>query len=357
MAKKTMRFRIDKENDFRSIFDTETGEYARITSNNVNAPDAFQSSMPELIDIGIMGKCDRGCGYCYQNAKPTGSNMAVDDYFSILDQVKEDVYQVALGGAGNPNEHENFEEIIRRTREDYNIVPNYTTNGDHLTDEQIELSKKYCGAVAVSVHEGDGWRGAARRLIAAGVKTNTHFILSERSISDAVEMLTNPKLHAPEGLNAVVFLLYKPVGRGSDDLILKQSDEFNEFCELVKTWSGPFKLGFDSCSSSFIIDKELANLDSIDCCEASRFSCYINPDLTVVPCSFDIDKKLGMSLKEHSLKEIWNSHGWNNLRQTMMTPLCNCDDKKRHDCKGGCWIKKEIVLCSDEGKSSEGGYY
>jgi MoaA/NifB/PqqE/SkfB family radical SAM enzyme len=78
--------------------------------------------------------------------------MSIRDYYKIMNQVKDlPVNQVALGG-GNPNQHPNFCEILRITREEYGIVPSYTTNGRGLTQDVIESSRKYCGAVAVSAY-------------------------------------------------------------------------------------------------------------------------------------------------------------------------------------------------------------
>ena len=51
-------------------------------------------------------------------------------------------------------------------------------------------------------------------LIKAGVTTNIHYVLSKRTIDEAI-MRQDP--HGfPEGINAVIFLLHKPV-----DLVLK----------------------------------------------------------------------------------------------------------------------------------------
>ena len=57
--------------------------------------------------------------------------------------------QVALGGAGSPNEHEDFDKIVRYTRE-HDIIPNYTTSGIGITDEMVRITKQFCGAVACS---------------------------------------------------------------------------------------------------------------------------------------------------------------------------------------------------------------
>ena len=67
--------------------------------------------------------------------------MSIRDYDQIMNQVKNlPVNQVALGG-GNPNQHPDFCEILRSTREEYGIVPSYTTNGRGLTQDVIESSR------------------------------------------------------------------------------------------------------------------------------------------------------------------------------------------------------------------------
>ena len=53
-------------------------------------------------------------------------------------------------------------------------------------------------------------------LLEAGVKTNIHYVLMKDSIKEAIELLEGDKF--PKGINAVVFLLHKPVGLGSDTM-------------------------------------------------------------------------------------------------------------------------------------------
>lgn len=58
------------------------------------------------------------------------------------------------------------------------------------------------------------------------------------------------------------------------------------------------KVGFDSCSISFLI-KEIDNLnaDSVDFCEAGRFSAFISEEMKMYPCSFMINKIEGEDFK------------------------------------------------------------
>lgn len=150
---------IDKKNHFLEMFDSNTGFYIRTgildDDKKDTGVDPFKRCFPSLIDIGIMERCacsDRCKVDCYQKAcDRTGENMSLENYETIMKQSSGKVFQVALGGAGDPDTHENFEEILKTTR-GYGIVPNFTTSGIAFTKEKAELCKKYCGAVAVSFH-------------------------------------------------------------------------------------------------------------------------------------------------------------------------------------------------------------
>ena len=157
-----MKFMIyyeDKKYKFFELFNEKNGTLIRsdISGTQMNAT---MRSFPELLDIGIMGQCSAAkagmCSRvgveCYQNAiNSNKKNMSLENYETIMKQCKNRVFQVALGGAGDPNKHEFFEEILSMTRE-YGIVPNLTTSGYSLLQQEINYIRKYCGAVAVSFY-------------------------------------------------------------------------------------------------------------------------------------------------------------------------------------------------------------
>jgi hypothetical protein len=278
------------------------------------------SSMPELIDIGIMGSCenaqDRTCLeagiQCYQGGtsreKP---HMKLEDFKSIIDQTHKDVYQVALGGHGNPNKHPDFIKICKYAR-DHSVIPNYTTSGKDLTSGEIATTKKFCGAVAVSEHRADYTRDAIERFIKAEVTTNIHYVLGKNTIKEATERLSSDDWD--DGINAVIFLLHKPVGLGLSKNVL-QPDDIKEFLELVDQHDGDYKIGFDSCTIPAIINYS-KNIDhvSIDTCEGGRFSCYITPDMKMLPCSFDQDEKWAIDISKMPIYQAWLSNKFTSFR-------------------------------------------
>lgn len=357
--------KVDKINKFISIFNTKTGDYVRtgvlerrengeIYDTNV---DPFMTVFPELIDIGIMGKCVNGeaglCTVqCYQNAigRNNKKNMSLEEYKRIIKQCQGKTFQVALGGAGDVDTHEDFEEILRITRK-MDIIPNFTTSGIAMTEKKANICKELCGAVAVSEYHQPHTKKAIEMLIKAGVTTNLHYVLGNDSIDEAIRRLKEDDWY--EGLNAVVFLLHKPVGLGSKENVLKTDDpKVKEFYETVDKVMGKIsvKIGFDSCNVPALINFN-KNIDpaSIDTCEAGRWSMYIDSESIAMPCSFDNQsKKWGIDLKEHTIKEAWNSDTFESFRDSFRKSCTSC--KMNVECKGGCPIC-DIVLCNRDEKS------
>lgn len=432
----------DSKYDFSTVFNMSTGEYLRGFDTPI---EPFMAEYPHLIDVGVMGHCKHGKSgmcmaagiKCYQNGlKENRPNMTLENYKKIIDESADITLEIALGGRGDPDMHENFEEILKYTRE-HNIVPNFTTSGFGMTKKKAEICKKYCGAVAVSMYsrltdivpdiairrlnEGETkiyqsendipvkftlgninsdcfWEGptykingvdyewdevhhmrysenpqkyecfrvyterseilnydnytmkAIQMLLDAGVKTNIHFVLSNTTIDEALIRLKYNGF--PQGINAVVFLLHKPIGLGTESDVLEYSDSrVKEFFELVDKGNLSYKVGFDSCSIPGVLHF-CHNIDknSLDTCEGSRFSMYIDSEMIALPCSFDNqDKKYGVQLSEDvKIIDAWNSKEFNLFRKSLRNSCRDCS--KREFCMGGCPLVKSVVLCEDKEK-------
>jgi len=305
---------------------------------------------PELLDVSITNYCEKECSFCYRNSSLNGKHMDLNDYESILKQLKGTyTYQIAIGG-GNPNQHPDFIEILRMTREDYDIVPSYTTNGTGLTNEVIQASQNYCGAVAVSYYEPlEDFKEAVSKLINAKIKTNVHFMLTSESVERAIQILESPPDYL-RGVNAIIFLNYKPVGDGSDNrLLLKNSSLISEFFESVKKHDlKKFKIGFDSCTISGIVENFNYNPKFIESCEAGRFSAFISEDMKFYPCSFMENTTNGIDLKSASIIDSWQQNEeFIKVRIEMQDNRCKTQCKYERLCSGGCPIFSVINLCHD----------
>lgn len=352
-----MRKIVDRVRQYISLFDEESGFYIRsgiFRDGKETAEDPFMAGFPELLDVGIMGHCTHGLSglcresgvQCYQDGwNISQPNMSTDDFLTIARQCQGRSYQFALGGRGDPDQHEEFESILRICRE-YEIVPNFTSSGLGFDEEIIRLCGTYCGAVAISWYGQLYTKKAIKGLIDAGVKTNIHFVLSRESVKKAKNFLRD---EVPTGVNAVIFLLHKPIGLGrKENLLLWDNGDLRELFRYIDEETFPFKIGFDSCSVPGLLPSmKRINVHSLDTCEAARWSAYVTPDMKLLPCSFDNqEERWAVDLRNHTIEEAWNSPEFVQFRSSFLTSCPDCGMRKQ--CMGGCPICPEIVLCEDK---------
>lgn len=352
--------KIDKENKFISIFNPDTGFYMRsgvIIDEVDTGVNPFMTSYPELIDIGVMGHCIHGSSglciksgvQCYQNGLKTKvPNMTLENFKRIIDECKDKTFQVALGGRGDVDQHENFEDVLKYCREN-NIVPNFTSSGLGFTDGIVDICKKYCGAVAISWYRQEHTYKAIQMLLDKRVKTNIHYVLGNNSIDEAIDKLKTNRF--PKGINAIIFLLHKPVGLGQESNVLNyENPKVNEFFNLIDTMKFDFKIGFDSCTVPALINfTKNINQDSFDTCEGGRWSMYITSDMKALPCSFDNQEmRWGYDISNDSIQNAWNSNQFENFRDHFRNSCGSC--RRKLECRGGCPIKRQIVLCNRKEK-------
>jgi radical SAM protein with 4Fe4S-binding SPASM domain len=255
------------------------------------------------------------------------------------------VLQVALGG-GNPNQHPSFPDLLKMTRQEFGIAVSYSTNGRGLTPKVVRASRDHCGAVAVSAHEPYVEFGSAiQTLLGSGIRTNVHFVLDECSVNTAIEWLKEPP-RMLDGINALVFLNYKPVGRmQTETALLRHNSEIKNFFQLACTGRYPFRVGFDSCLVSGLVTFSRVNPIWFDACEAARFSMFISEDSRAFPCSFMTAGFNGVSVKKGNLQWIWlESDLFKRFRENLVRVNCaGCP--KASVCMGGCPLFNDINLC------------
>lgn len=227
------------------------------------------------------------------------------------------------------------------------IVPNFTTSGFGMTEDLASHCARHCGAVAVSWYRSTYTNRSIELLVRAGVKTNIHYVLMKDTLREAVERLKERDF--PKGINAVVFLLYKPVGLGKTEQIVRYDNPlFEELLRIVDKERFPFRIGFDSCSAPALIRKlRNVELSSIDACEGARWSAYISPDMKMLPCSFGCQaSQWEVDLRQYSILEAWRSKEFDAFRQAMRDACPTCSLRER--CMGGCHICPGIVPCANK---------
>jgi len=122
----------DENYCFYSFFNPQNGFYLRTGILNEHMMDtgveAPRASFPHLIDVGVMGTCAHGkqglCNasgnYCYQSGSSIEkNNMSIEFFSRLAFECKGRTFQFALGGRGDPNQHEDFERILRVSRDNH----------------------------------------------------------------------------------------------------------------------------------------------------------------------------------------------------------------------------------------------
>lgn len=306
------KLRIVDRNRNITIFNPLSGEII-IDGNGL-------CNTPVLLDVSLTNKCNFCCPYCYKHSSPNGYEMSLADFELLLNRMKEaKVFQVAYGG-GNPNEHPFFVEILRRTYE-AGIIPNYSTNGDKMSDSIIEATSKYCGAVAISIHKNiNEYENLILKLSSLIKKINLHFVMTKNKTSEIISFLREPPLWA-NLVNAVVLLRYKKVTESNERE--PNEKEYKTIFESAK--NSKFKVAFDACSYPLIL-KFLPNVDKTlyDFCQGGRSSAYINEKLIMSPCSFDSEIDLKNDLHHYSIKQIFTQSTFfkNRVEEILKHKIC-----------------------------------
>lgn len=207
-----MKTRLDIPANYRAIFyDGETIRSRIDFSKPLGVPKTA-----EIEDVAINSKCFANCSYCYTSATKHGSNFVriIEKAGRVWGDLpkNERPFQIAIGGAGEPTLHPDFPTFVYAVRA-LDIVPNYTTNGMHLSKEVLEATGYACGGVAVSYHPHikNVFSNAIHKL-SGNTKLNAHVIVgNKQSFYDLQSIYETFK----DQLDYLVILPYQATGRGT----------------------------------------------------------------------------------------------------------------------------------------------
>lgn len=209
-----MKIRSYPESNYKALF--FNGKTIR---QKVDDSKPFMSiPHPEIEDVAINSQCFANCSYCYTSATKKGTNFP--DIVAKAHQVwgtlseNDKPNQIAIGGAGESTIHPDWIPFVKAVKE-IGIVPNYTTNGMHLSPEILKATEDYCGGVAVSYHPHikTVFHEAIKKLSTIKTKLNTHIILSDqKSFDDLKELYGMYK----DVIDYFVILPYQAAGRAKE---------------------------------------------------------------------------------------------------------------------------------------------
>lgn len=396
MREDHVRYIYGKKHPYLSLFHETSGVYVRTglrEDGSGTDQDPFMGDFPELLDIGIMGhdrqgQCQiAGTDCCLNVTDVCQEHMLLEDFQKIIRACEGKTYQVMLTGRGDPEQHPDFEEMVKCSRR-HGIVPNITTSGVWMTAELAAVCARYCGTVAVhstyggtaafggmggtisscemngpavscgmggtaapgGCREGDAHK-AVDLLLKAGVRTDFYYVLRAATIGKAVQLLETNGF--PAGIHAVVFLLDMPSGTDrKEKILITDMPLWKEFFRLVDKGGYPFQIGFESCMVPGVLcHTHNIEPESLDACEGGRWSAYITPDLYLLPCGLvGGDKRYAVSLKDHTIEEAWNSKAFDRFRGMLQNACPDCG--KRENCMGGCPLFPEMILCDQKARKN-----
>ena len=305
--------------------------------------------VPELADLSISNHCSKECAYCYRESARNNDFLSVNDYCKVLDAMRHpeygNVFQVAIGG-GEPLEHPDFVKIIDATLE-RGIVPNFTTNGIFLTEDVCRAIQGKVGAVALSVTSVTELQEEKIAMLRKyTIRTNIHYVLSAKNIEEAIEIVSGKYEAHFAGVNAIIFLTYKPAGRGTKEDALRRGEQLDRFVKMVNAHQNKgLKIGFDACFVPNLLHAGFGRPELVDVCEAGYFSVYVDHKMNVSPCSFSGGRD-AWSLKEYDFYDIWVNmfKGYRNRQKNR----CEHNDCVAHEvCRGCCPYYPQITTCYD----------
>lgn len=240
-----MRLRVQGE--YKSFF-TNSYKTIRLTS--------AKPITPELLDVAINNKCLANCPYCYTSALKSGrnfdniTNKAIEIWGKM--PLNDRPFQIAIGGAGEPTLHPDFIPFIKEVR-NLGIIPNYTTNGMHLSEDILSATEDICGGVALSWHPHieKVFHESLNRLSKINTKLNVHVILGDKkSLEDLKFLYSTYK----DIFDYFVILPYQAVGRA-------KNIEVNETWDNCFDWVSkeePTKFAFGALFYEYIKEKNIS---------------------------------------------------------------------------------------------------
>jgi len=349
---------LSHEGIYNWVLNTKTGAFVRWGKTMEDNP-LWSPIGPELLDVEISTICHglgAPCAWCYKSNTPSGINMSLSKFSKIFQLVSssKNLTQIAFG-IGDIEANPDLFEIFSLCKKN-GVVPNVTINGARMTPGYYCALASLCGSIAVS-HYGDDdiCFGAIKELADRGHKQiNIHKLLAQDTLPECFDLIKRVKKdERSKFVNNIVFLLLKPKGARNR---LTPITDYRVYEALIQTAKeAGVGIGMDSCGAPSVLKscEHLSNInkDSIEPCESTLFSLYINAEGQAFPCSFTEGSsgwEQGIDVVEEckSLQDLWEHPRLEAWRQTLLASTKTCDCTLKKDCRA-CPVY-DITPCKKE---------
>lgn len=305
--------------------------------------DAGFSPMPMILDIEVTTICKGPggipCKFCYKSNSPIGDNMSFETFKTIIDKMPW-LTQIAFGGDAQCESNPDIWKMMDYCRQK-RIVPNITVAD--ITDDTADKLAQHCGAVAVSRYDNkDLCYDSVKKLTDRGMsQVNIHQLICKETLENALDTTKDIKEDSRlSKLNAIVYLSLKKKGRAiNNNFNCLSQNEFNFL--MIYAIRNKVSIGMDSCSAhkflNFVNLMKQANpnfdpsmiIKSVEPCESTCFSSYINTYGEFYPCSFTEGTERwesGISVPDCNdfVDDIWDHPRTIEFRETLLAGKRNC---------------------------------
>ncbi|HVO29434.1 MAG TPA: radical SAM protein [bacterium] len=313
-------------------------------------------SAPVEAHLALTNRCNAGCSHCYQSSgDPLPGELGREGMLALIDRLAEaGIFHVALGGG------ESFLlpwlfDVAQHARAK-GIVPNVTTSGLALTEEQARRSAIF-GRINVSLdgasEDGYGeFRTAsafakAERAIRLLRRFHKHVginvVVSRANFSHLEEIVR----HARQlGCDEVELLRLKPAGRGREtwDAHRPTEEQNRALLPALLAIRKRYRISLKvDCSFAPMVawtnaDPEVLEFFSVLGCEGGDYLVGIDAAGNAKPCSFEHDESQKFPAVE--LATRWRDAGvFSHYREHSSAPPEPCAScEYRRVCRGGCRV-------------------
>jgi radical SAM protein with 4Fe4S-binding SPASM domain len=326
----------------------DTGLFARWGRTEEDDP-SYSPFGPEILDIEVSTICHgpgAPCKWCYKSNTSKGENMSFETFRQIFDRItNRNLTQIAFG-IGDIDSNPDLYEMFAYARGNQ-VIPNVTINGWRMNEYHFNMLSRLTGAVAVSHYDDNHCFDAVKELTDRGMEqVNIHKLLSNETLESCHQLIDkatiDPRL---KKLNAIVFLLLKPKGNRNDLTSVQSLEEYRNL--FLHAQEAGVQFGMDSCSGPNLLKategRDLFNIESVEPCESTLFSLYINTSGEVFPCSFTEgqpgwEKGITVLDEDSFLGGVWFSDRLTEWRKKLLGSTASCK---------GCQFQKGCRSCPE----------
>ena len=254
---------------------------------------------PPCLQIEPTSMCNFRCIMCYQSDKSFSnkshgymSNMSLDLYKKIIDEVQGKVEAITLASRGEPTLNKDFAKMLEYSNKKF-LAFKINTNASMLNEKLIHsILSNNIQSIVFSVD-------AAEKETYEKIRVNGKF---EKIIKN-LELFS--KIRREHYSKSKHIVKMSGVKISSDQSINKMEEKFKRLADVIAF------VNYTPWESAY--DNEVNDLDHP--CEELWTRMFVWADGKVNPCDYDYKSLLSKwNAKNQSVKEIWNSKDYNNLR-------------------------------------------